>query len=45
MSLASVIRSEEKLLLPTYDRHKILFRTRSRRVSLGFPRESVSRFL
>jgi acetylornithine/N-succinyldiaminopimelate aminotransferase len=25
MSLASVIRSEEKLLLPTYDRHKILF--------------------
>jgi acetylornithine/N-succinyldiaminopimelate aminotransferase len=26
MSLASVIRSEEKLLLPTYDRHKILFK-------------------
>jgi acetylornithine aminotransferase/acetylornithine/N-succinyldiaminopimelate aminotransferase len=25
MNLASVIRSEEKLLLPTYDRHKILF--------------------
>ena len=25
MSLASVIRSEEKLLVPTYDRHKILF--------------------
>ncbi|MGO9127583.1 MAG: aspartate aminotransferase family protein [Terriglobales bacterium] len=25
MSLASVIRSEKKLLLPTYDRHKILF--------------------
>jgi acetylornithine/N-succinyldiaminopimelate aminotransferase len=25
MSLASVIRAEEKLLLPTYDRHKILF--------------------
>jgi acetylornithine aminotransferase/acetylornithine/N-succinyldiaminopimelate aminotransferase len=25
MSLASVIRSEEKLLLPTYDRHKIMF--------------------
>jgi len=25
MSLASVIRSENKLLLPTYDRHKILF--------------------
>jgi acetylornithine/N-succinyldiaminopimelate aminotransferase len=25
MSLASVVRSEEKLLLPTYDRHKILF--------------------
>jgi len=25
MSLASVIHSEEKLLLPTYDRHKILF--------------------
>jgi acetylornithine/N-succinyldiaminopimelate aminotransferase len=25
MSLASVIRSEEKLLLPTYDRHKLLF--------------------
>lgn len=25
MSLASVSRSEEKLLLPTYDRHKILF--------------------
>ena len=25
MTLASVIRSEEKLLLPTYDRHKILF--------------------
>ena len=25
MSLASVIRSEGKLLLPTYDRHKILF--------------------
>jgi acetylornithine/N-succinyldiaminopimelate aminotransferase len=25
MSLASVIRSEQKLLLPTYDRHKILF--------------------
>ena len=25
MSLASVARSEEKLLLPTYDRHKILF--------------------
>ncbi len=24
MSLASVIRSEQKLLLPTYDRHKIL---------------------
>ncbi len=26
MSLATVIRSEEKLLLPTYDRHKILFK-------------------
>jgi acetylornithine/N-succinyldiaminopimelate aminotransferase len=26
MSLASVIRSEEQLLLPTYDRHKILFK-------------------
>jgi acetylornithine/N-succinyldiaminopimelate aminotransferase len=25
MSLASVMKSEEKLLLPTYDRHKILF--------------------
>ena len=25
MSLASVIRSEERLLLPTYDRHRILF--------------------
>jgi len=25
MSLASVIRSEDKVLLPTYDRHKILF--------------------
>src|SRR5580698_1412084 len=25
MSLASVIRAEQKLLLPTYDRHKILF--------------------
>ncbi|HLW88659.1 MAG TPA: aspartate aminotransferase family protein [Terriglobales bacterium] len=25
MSLASVIRSEQKLLLPTYERHKILF--------------------
>jgi acetylornithine aminotransferase/acetylornithine/N-succinyldiaminopimelate aminotransferase len=25
MSLASVIRSEKKVLLPTYDRHKILF--------------------
>jgi acetylornithine/N-succinyldiaminopimelate aminotransferase len=25
MSLASVVRSEGKLLLPTYDRHKILF--------------------
>jgi len=25
MNLASVIRSEDKLLLPTYDRHKILF--------------------
>jgi acetylornithine/N-succinyldiaminopimelate aminotransferase len=25
MSLASVIRSEQKLLLPTYDRHRILF--------------------
>jgi acetylornithine/N-succinyldiaminopimelate aminotransferase len=25
MSLASVIRSEQKLLLPTYDRHQILF--------------------
>src|ERR1700685_2553781 len=25
MSLASVIRSEEKILLPAYDRHKILF--------------------
>ncbi len=25
MSLAAVARSEEKLLLPTYDRHKILF--------------------
>jgi acetylornithine/N-succinyldiaminopimelate aminotransferase len=25
MSLASIIRSEEQLLLPTYDRHKILF--------------------
>ena len=25
MSLASVVRSEDKLLLPTYDRHKILF--------------------
>jgi acetylornithine/N-succinyldiaminopimelate aminotransferase len=25
MSLASVIRSEHKLLVPTYDRHKILF--------------------
>jgi len=25
MSLASVVRAEEKLMLPTYDRHKILF--------------------
>jgi acetylornithine/N-succinyldiaminopimelate aminotransferase len=25
MSLASVIRSEEQLLVPTYDRHKVLF--------------------
>jgi acetylornithine/N-succinyldiaminopimelate aminotransferase len=25
MSLASVIRSEERLLVPTYDRHKVLF--------------------
>src|SRR6202040_2868612 len=25
VSLASVVRSEQKLLLPTYDRHKILF--------------------
>lgn len=25
MSLASVMRSEERLLLPTYDRHKVLF--------------------
>ena len=25
MSLASVVRSEEKLLLPTYDRHRVLF--------------------
>ena len=25
MSLASVMHSEQKLLLPTYDRHKILF--------------------
>jgi acetylornithine aminotransferase/acetylornithine/N-succinyldiaminopimelate aminotransferase len=25
MSLASIMRSEQKLLLPTYDRHKILF--------------------
>ena len=25
MSLASIIRSEEKLLVPTYDRHKVLF--------------------
>jgi acetylornithine/N-succinyldiaminopimelate aminotransferase len=33
MSLASVIRSEQKLLLPTYDRHKILF-TRGRGVYL-----------
>jgi acetylornithine/N-succinyldiaminopimelate aminotransferase len=33
MSLASVIRSEQKLLLPTYDRHKILFE-RGRGVNL-----------
>jgi acetylornithine/N-succinyldiaminopimelate aminotransferase len=25
MSLASIIRSEKKLLLPTYDRHKVMF--------------------
>lgn len=34
MSLASVIRAEEKLLLPTYDRQKVLF-TRGRGVYLG----------
>jgi len=33
MSLASVMRSESELLLPTYDRHKILF-TRGRGVYL-----------
>ena len=33
MSLASVVRSEDKLLLPTYDRHKILFE-RGRGVNL-----------
>ena len=33
MSLASVIRAEEKLLLPTYDRQKVLF-TRGRGVYL-----------
>ena len=33
MSLATVIRAEKKLLLPTYDRHKILF-TRGRGVYL-----------
>ena len=33
MSLAAVIRAEQKLLLPTYDRHKILF-TRGRGVYL-----------
>jgi acetylornithine/N-succinyldiaminopimelate aminotransferase len=33
MSLASVIRAEEKLLLPTYDRQKVLF-TRGRGVFL-----------
>ncbi len=33
MSLATVIRAEQKLLLPTYDRHKILF-TRGRGVYL-----------
>jgi acetylornithine aminotransferase/acetylornithine/N-succinyldiaminopimelate aminotransferase len=33
MNLASVIRSEQKLLVPTYDRHKILF-TRGRGVYL-----------
>jgi acetylornithine/N-succinyldiaminopimelate aminotransferase len=33
MSLASIIRAEQKLLLPTYDRHKILF-TRGRGVYL-----------
>ncbi len=33
MSLSSVIRAEQKLLLPTYDRHKILF-TRGRGVYL-----------
>ena len=25
MSLASVVRSEQKLLLPTYDRQRVLF--------------------
>src|SRR2546427_9674060 len=33
MNLASVIRSEQKLLLPTYDRQKVLF-TRGRGVYL-----------
>ena len=32
-TLASVIRAEQELLLPTYDRHKILF-TRGRGVYL-----------
>ncbi|MBV9608519.1 MAG: aspartate aminotransferase family protein, partial [Acidobacteria bacterium] len=26
MNLESIMRAEEKLLLPTYERHKILFR-------------------
>ena len=33
MNLAAVIRSEQKLLLPTYDRQKVLF-TRGRGVYL-----------
>ncbi len=41
MNLASVMRSEQELLLPTYDRQRVLFTRGTRRLSLGFATASA----
>ena len=43
MNLASVVQSEQEVLLPTYDRQRVLFTRGPGRLSVGFGRQALSR--